>query len=423
MSHAHFSSMPWTALPHNETIDDRTQALMSRFDILTTPALIMLNSNGSIICRDGRDMVQGNRTAGQGAIHGSVPTTLPPAPTSGTTGPTKPRGTPPFFGAGHPTHPSRSAMTGSPRPRQSTLTASTGPAPTSRPTGLPTRQSRGLGSPAWDAWLAKPLAAQTSARPRPTSPAATATALREDVEMKITSGASLSDPPWLPARRRPTGLTSGVSGTGGERKSKRSAPPSPDHQHHGPPKKRAKSKPPFKPSVEQGKGAIQFSLPPGPQPARSAEHRAAIKRSAQTSYRLTPAQLALIAKGTTGYSPAPDPTPATPRTSVHVQALSLFSGSASKQLGQSPAPAAFVPHKLSVTAHGPHQGKPRSLMQPQPLADAHPFTPTMKEWRHGIKVDCGPDWTWDNIVAAVERGPHPTACTTDAYDLYERPKE
>jgi hypothetical protein len=57
-------------------------------------------------------------------------------------------------------------------------------------------------------------------------------------------------------------------------------------------------------------------------------------------------------------------------------------------------------------------------MQPQPLADAHPFTPVMKEWRHGIKVHCGPDWSWDTIEAAVARGPHPTACTPYAYELF-----
>jgi hypothetical protein len=58
-------------------------------------------------------------------------------------------------------------------------------------------------------------------------------------------------------------------------------------------------------------------------------------------------------------------------------------------------------------------------MQPQPLANVHPFTPTLKEWRHGIEVDCGPDWAWDVIEAAVARGPHPTACTTKAIALFE----
>ena len=44
--------------------------------------------------------------------------------------------------------------------------------------------------------------------------------------------------------------------------------------------------------------------------------------------------------------------------------------------------------------------------------------PTMKQWRHGIAVDCGLDWSWDVIEAAVKQGPHPTARTTDAYDLF-----
>ena len=55
-------------------------------------------------------------------------------------------------------------------------------------------------------------------------------------------------------------------------------------------------------------------------------------------------------------------------------------------------------------------------MQPQPLAEVHPFTPTMKNWRHSIEVDCGPDWSWDVIETAIERGPHLTACTADAYN-------
>jgi hypothetical protein len=67
----------------------------------------------------------------------------------------------------------------------------------------------------------------------------------------------------------------------------------------------------------------------------------------------------------------------------------------------------------------PEGKKPTSLMQPQPLAAAHPFTPTLKSWRHGIEVDCGPDWSWDVIEAAVARGPHPTASTPAAIALFE----
>ncbi len=45
--------------------------------------------------------------------------------------------------------------------------------------------------------------------------------------------------------------------------------------------------------------------------------------------------------------------------------------------------------------------------------------PTLKEWKHGIEVDCGPDWTWDVIEAAIVQGPHPTACTPKAIALFE----
>jgi hypothetical protein len=58
-------------------------------------------------------------------------------------------------------------------------------------------------------------------------------------------------------------------------------------------------------------------------------------------------------------------------------------------------------------------------MQPQPLANVHPFTPTLMEWRHGIAVDCGPDWSWEVIEAAMTRNPHPTACTPEAVALFE----
>ncbi len=65
------------------------------------------------------------------------------------------------------------------------------------------------------------------------------------------------------------------------------------------------------------------------------------------------------------------------------------------------------------------KGKRTLLMQPQPLANVHPFTPTLKKWRHDIAVDCGPDWNWDVIEAAIERGPHPTTRTPEAVALFE----
>jgi hypothetical protein len=64
------------------------------------------------------------------------------------------------------------------------------------------------------------------------------------------------------------------------------------------------------------------------------------------------------------------------------------------------------------------QGKLTSLMQPQPLAEVHPFTPTLWKWQQGIPVDCGLDWDWSVIKAAVERGPHPTAQTPESIALF-----
>ena len=134
--------------------------------------------------------------------------------------------------------------------------------------------------------------------------------------------------------------------------------------------------PPPPADVIPGKGAVSFSLPPHERPKRSRP----IRQSSKTSYILTPAQLALLE-----------------------------------------AAAASAPVEDTV-AKGPHhgspQGEPCSLMQPQPLADAHPFTPTLKEWRRGIAVDCGPDWSWSDIEAAVVRGPHPTARTPAAVALF-----
>jgi hypothetical protein len=64
------------------------------------------------------------------------------------------------------------------------------------------------------------------------------------------------------------------------------------------------------------------------------------------------------------------------------------------------------------------QGKLTLLMQPQPLAEVHPFAPTLRKWQQGIPVDCGLDWDQSVIEAAVERGPHPTAQTSKSITLF-----
>jgi len=57
-------------------------------------------------------------------------------------------------------------------------------------------------------------------------------------------------------------------------------------------------------------------------------------------------------------------------------------------------------------------------MQPQPLSNIHPFLSTFREWQAGIQVDCGPEWDMTTCDAAVERGPHPTALTAEAIELF-----
>ncbi len=64
------------------------------------------------------------------------------------------------------------------------------------------------------------------------------------------------------------------------------------------------------------------------------------------------------------------------------------------------------------------QGKPMSLMQPQILADIHPFAATLYDWQQGIQVNCGPNWDLDTCQAAVDQGPHPSAMTPNLIDLF-----
>ena len=64
------------------------------------------------------------------------------------------------------------------------------------------------------------------------------------------------------------------------------------------------------------------------------------------------------------------------------------------------------------------QGESMSLMQPQPLSNIHPFSSTLREWQAGIQVDCGPEWDMATCDAAVERGPHPSAQTAEAIELF-----
>jgi hypothetical protein len=79
----------------------------------------------------------------------------------------------------------------------------------------------------------------------------------------------------------------------------------------------------------------------------------------------------------------------------------------------------FIPCQLTPSEAGISKGKPMSLMQPQPLSKVHLFAPTLHKWQHGIKVNCGPDWSWENVEVVVARGPHPTASTPEAISLFK----
>ncbi len=52
-----FSTMPWTAMPHVDSVGKRGNDLMAAFGVTTIPALIFLDSLGAITCQDGRDEV------------------------------------------------------------------------------------------------------------------------------------------------------------------------------------------------------------------------------------------------------------------------------------------------------------------------------------------------------------------------------
>ena len=289
----YFSTMPWTAMAHPDSMGQRGQDLMTKFGVATIPALVLLDGLGTVVCGDGRRRLVNDPTGVHFPWTDSL--SLPPDPRLG------PHRAPP---TGHP--------------------------------------------PCFTAPPQDQLGPSTTA-------------------------------PSLPRRRnQPT--------------------------------------PPPEPVVSQGKGSISFSLPHGMdrEDATSRKRKTAIRQSAKTSYRLTPAQLALVASSAPGAQSRHDPdcgnppcaTPGAP--SLHPEASPPRSSTW----------AVGSTNRMATPAPVPAQGKPRSLMQPQPLSEVHPFATTLKQWRHGITVDCGQDWSWDVIEAAVERGPHPTACTPTAHSLF-----
>jgi hypothetical protein len=56
-------------------------------------------------------------------------------------------------------------------------------------------------------------------------------------------------------------------------------------------------------------------------------------------------------------------------------------------------------------------------MSPAACAGFHPFTETLKEWETGEPVDCGEEWVWETVEAAVANGPHKSATTAESIAL------
>jgi hypothetical protein len=51
------------------------------------------------------------------------------------------------------------------------------------------------------------------------------------------------------------------------------------------------------------------------------------------------------------------------------------------------------------------QGKKKRFMSPAACVNFHPFTDTLRKWEEGVPVDCGDDWTHEQIEAAIQQGP------------------
>jgi hypothetical protein len=76
-------------------------------------------------------------------------------------------------------------------------------------------------------------------------------------------------------------------------------------------------------------------------------------------------------------------------------------------------------HIMHDTPTGRAAGKSGSLLMPSPIAVlSYPFGSQLKEWEKGVEVDCGEDWTVEQIELAIPQGPHRSALTEEAIELF-----
>ena len=79
---------------------------------------------------------------------------------------------------------------------------------------------------------------------------------------------------------------------------------------------------------------------------------------------------------------------------------------------------ATAPQKIAGPGFAPmNQAQGKRLMAPAACVNFHSFAPTLQQWEHGVPVDCGPDWEWETIEAAVQHGAHQSATTPESIAL------
>jgi hypothetical protein len=65
------------------------------------------------------------------------------------------------------------------------------------------------------------------------------------------------------------------------------------------------------------------------------------------------------------------------------------------------------------------QGKNNRLMSPSACVNFHPFMETLFQLEEGVPIDCGEDWTMEQLKAAIQQGPHKLALDPESIALIE----
>ena len=72
-----FSTMPWTAMPHLDSVGKRGKDLMANFGVTTIPALVFLDGTGAITHQDGRSEVLQQQAAPNRSASTATPAPKP----------------------------------------------------------------------------------------------------------------------------------------------------------------------------------------------------------------------------------------------------------------------------------------------------------------------------------------------------------